>query len=83
MGTLCCVLHYVAGFCIAYPACPALKNKKDTLLIPLPRPNKSEAILLPRPAVAYGLPILTGNDQHYNDKHYKILKPVQVKRFRP
>jgi len=29
-------------------------------------------------AVAYGLPILTGND-----KHYKILKDVQIKKFRP
>ena len=29
-------------------------------------------------AVAYGLPILTGND-----KHYKILKGVQIKNFRP
>ena len=29
-------------------------------------------------AVAYGLPIPTGND-----KHYKILKGVQIKKFRP
>jgi predicted nucleic acid-binding protein len=29
-------------------------------------------------AVAYGLPILTGND-----KHYKALKEVQLKKFRP
>ena len=29
-------------------------------------------------AVAYGLPILTGND-----KHYKVLKDVELKRFRP
>ena len=29
-------------------------------------------------AIAYGLPILTGND-----KHYKILKDIQIKRFRP
>ena len=29
-------------------------------------------------AVAYGLPILTGND-----KHYKILKDIQIKKFRP
>ena len=29
-------------------------------------------------AVAYGLPILTSND-----KHYKILKDVQIKKFRP
>jgi predicted nucleic acid-binding protein len=29
-------------------------------------------------AIAYGLPILTGND-----KHYKILKDVQIKKFRP
>ena len=29
-------------------------------------------------AVAYGLPILTGND-----KHYKIIKDIQIKRFRP
>lgn len=29
-------------------------------------------------AVAYGLPLLTGND-----KHYKIMKDVQIKKFRP
>ena len=29
-------------------------------------------------AVAHGLPLLTGND-----KHYKITKDVQIKRFRP
>lgn len=29
-------------------------------------------------ALAYGMPILTGND-----KHYKILKDIQTKRFRP
>ncbi len=29
-------------------------------------------------AVTYGLPILTGND-----KHYKILKDLQIKKFRP
>jgi predicted nucleic acid-binding protein len=29
-------------------------------------------------AIAYGLPILTGND-----KHYKILKDMQIKKFRP
>lgn len=29
-------------------------------------------------AIAYGLPILTGND-----KHYKILKNLQLKKFRP
>jgi predicted nucleic acid-binding protein len=29
-------------------------------------------------AIAYGLPILTGND-----KHYKIIKDVQIKKFRP
>ena len=29
-------------------------------------------------AVAHGLPILTGND-----KHYRTLKHIQVKRFRP
>jgi predicted nucleic acid-binding protein len=29
-------------------------------------------------ALAYGLPILTGND-----RHYKILKGVQIKKFRP
>ncbi len=29
-------------------------------------------------AIAYGLPILTSND-----KHYKILKDVQIKKFRP
>jgi len=29
-------------------------------------------------AIAYGLPILTGND-----KHYKIFKDAQIKKFRP
>ena len=29
-------------------------------------------------AIAYGLPILTGND-----KNYRILKDVQIKKFRP
>lgn len=29
-------------------------------------------------AVAYGLPLLTGND-----KHYKIMKGIQIKKFRP
>jgi predicted nucleic acid-binding protein len=29
-------------------------------------------------AVAYGMPILTGND-----KHYKIIKDIQIKRFCP
>jgi predicted nucleic acid-binding protein len=29
-------------------------------------------------AIAYGLPILTGNG-----KHYRILKDVQIKKFRP
>ena len=29
-------------------------------------------------AISYGLPILTGNDNHY-----KILKGIQIKRFRP
>jgi len=29
-------------------------------------------------AIAYGQTILTGND-----KHYKILKDVQIKKFRP
>ena len=29
-------------------------------------------------AIAYGQPILTGND-----KHYKILKDIQIKKFRP
>ena len=29
-------------------------------------------------AIAYGLPILTGNDMHY-----KILKDIQIKKFRP
>jgi len=29
-------------------------------------------------AIAYGIPILTGND-----KHYKILKDIQTKKFRP
>ena len=28
-------------------------------------------------AIAYGLPVLTGND-----KHYKILKDIQIKKFR-
>jgi len=28
--------------------------------------------------IAYGLPILTGND-----KHYRILKDMQIKKFRP
>ena len=29
-------------------------------------------------AISYGLPILTGND-----KHYKILKGIRIKKFRP
>ena len=29
-------------------------------------------------AISHGLPILTGND-----KHYKILKDIQIKKFRP
>ncbi|NOY53859.1 MAG: type II toxin-antitoxin system VapC family toxin [Deltaproteobacteria bacterium] len=29
-------------------------------------------------AISYGLPLLTGND-----KHYKIMKEIQLKRFRP
>jgi len=29
-------------------------------------------------SITYGLPILTGND-----KHYKILKDIQIKKFRP
>ena len=29
-------------------------------------------------AIGYGLPILTGND-----KHYKIFKDIQIKKFRP
>ena len=29
-------------------------------------------------AIAYGLPLLTGND-----KHYRIMKDIQIKRFRP
>lgn len=29
-------------------------------------------------AIAYGLPILTGND-----KHYKVMKDIQIKKFRP
>ena len=29
-------------------------------------------------AIAYGLPLVTGND-----KHYKIMKDIQLKRFRP
>ena len=28
-------------------------------------------------AIAYGIPILTGND-----KHYKVMKDLQIKRFR-
>ena len=34
--------------------------------------------LLGATAITYGLPILTGND-----KHYKILKDLQIKKFRP
>lgn len=29
-------------------------------------------------AIAYGLPILTGND-----KHYKVMKNIQIKKFKP
>ena len=29
-------------------------------------------------AISHGLPILTGND-----KHYKILRGIQIKKFRP
>ena len=29
-------------------------------------------------AIAYGCPILTGND-----KHYKVIKDIQIKKFRP
>ena len=29
-------------------------------------------------AITYGIPILTGND-----KHYKVMKDLQIKRFRP
>lgn len=29
-------------------------------------------------ALVYGLPILTGND-----KHYKVIKDIQIKKFRP
>lgn len=29
-------------------------------------------------AISHGLPVLTGND-----KHYKILKDLQIKKFRP
>ncbi len=29
-------------------------------------------------AVSYGRPILTGND-----KHYKVIKDVKIKKFRP
>ena len=29
-------------------------------------------------AISHGLPILTGND-----RHYKILKGIQIKKFRP
>ncbi len=29
-------------------------------------------------AIAYGLPLLTGND-----KHYKVMKDIQLKKFRP
>ncbi len=34
--------------------------------------------LIAATAVTYGLPIHTGND-----KHYKVLKDVQIKKFRP
>ncbi|MBW2339983.1 MAG: type II toxin-antitoxin system VapC family toxin [Deltaproteobacteria bacterium] len=34
--------------------------------------------LIAATAVSYGLPILTGND-----KHYKFIKHVQIKKFRP
>ena len=34
--------------------------------------------LLGATAITYGLPILTGND-----KHYRILKDLQIKKFRP
>jgi hypothetical protein len=29
-------------------------------------------------AIVYGLPLLTGND-----KHYKVMKDIQIKKFRP
>jgi hypothetical protein len=29
-------------------------------------------------AIAYGLPVLTGND-----KHYKVMKDLQIKKFVP
>ena len=29
-------------------------------------------------AIAYGLPLVTGND-----KHYKVMKEIQIKKFRP
>lgn len=34
--------------------------------------------LIAATAIAYGIPILTGND-----KHYKVMKDLQIKRFRP
>jgi len=35
-------------------------------------------VLIGATAISYGLPILTAND-----KHYKILKDIQIKKFRP
>jgi len=35
-------------------------------------------VLIGSTAVAHGLPLLTGNG-----KHYKIMKDVQIKKFRP
>ena len=44
----------------------------------LSHPIQLADALLGATAIAYGLPILTGND-----KHYKIMKEVQIKKFRP
>ncbi len=35
-------------------------------------------VLIGATAIAYGNPVLTGND-----KHYKVLKDLEIKRFRP
>ena len=35
-------------------------------------------VLIGATAIVYGLPLLTGND-----KHYKVMKGIQIKRFRP
>jgi predicted nucleic acid-binding protein len=38
----------------------------------------ADALIGGATAVSFGRPILTGND-----KHYKVIKDVQVKKFRP